>query len=321
MHEKIKEAYQRIKPHIRKTPLELSAALSAITGANAYHKLECQQTSGSFKLRGALNKVLSVDESEYHKPFIAASTGNHAAGFAYAVNKIGVKGKVFMPTTASKAKLQALKPYGIEVELFGDDCAITENHTSQYARENECVLVHPYNDEHIIAGQGTIAIELLEELENIDAIFIPIGGGGLISGIASYIKAVSPNTKIIGCQPENDAHMFKSIQAGRILDPEGLPTLSDATAGGMEKDSITFDICREHVDDYVILNEKEIGEAILFLMKNQYMMVEGGAALSTAALLKSGKAYEGKNVVCIVSGKKISYEVVQKLISEDESGH
>ncbi|MTI33566.1 threonine/serine dehydratase [Cytophagales bacterium RKSG123] len=318
MYKEVEAAYARIKPYIYITPLEFSPSLEKETGAKVYLKLENQQRSGSFKLRGAMNKILSTDSSEVNKTFVAASTGNHAAGFADAVSRLGYKGKVFLPETVTEAKLQALEAYGIPLEIHGNDSVVTEAFANQYAEENDCILVHPYNDPYIIAGQGTIAIELLEEMDKIDAVFVPIGGGGIISGISSYLKKYSPKTKIIGCQPENAREMVDSVAAGRIVEPNSKPTLSDATAGGIEEGAITFEIIKEYVDEFITLTEGEIRAAILFAIRNHSMLIEGASALTLASLLKSKKKWANKNVVCVVTGKKLSFDILRNLLTEND---
>lgn len=315
MIQETQDTYSKISPYIYKTPVEHSVALSQLINGNVHLKLECQQKSGSFKLRGALSKILSVPKSEWNKKFVAVSTGNHAAGFAYAAKKFNLNGEIFLPETVAKPKLEALKAYGIPLKFFGTNSLETEIHASQYARENDCIMVHPYNDEAIVRGQGTIGLELTEQLEKIDIVLVPVGGGGLISGIASYLKSVNPNIEIIGCQPAHSPEMYESIKAGKIITMENKPTLSDATAGGMEPDSITFEYCQKYVDDYIILSEEEIKKGILFLLEKQYLLAEGSSSMPAAAIMKMPKRFEGKNVVCLVTGKKISFEILKKILS------
>ncbi len=319
MQKTITEAYARIKTHVRRTPLEHSLLLSQMTGANVYLKLENWQLTGSFKLRGAMNKILSTSEFDRdHKTFVAASTGNHAAAFAYAVKKLGLKGEIFLPEIVSSTKLEFIKSFGVPCKLHGQDSLETEIYTRKYAEENSCILVHPYNDETIIAGQGTIGLEIAKDLPKVDAVFVPVGGGGLVSGIAGYLKSVKPKVQIIGCQPAQSPEMAVSIEQGGIISELiSKPTLSDGTAGGIESEAITFEYCRQWVDRFELLSEKEIADALLWLLKNRQMMVEGAAGLALATLLREKEQWAGKNVVLIVCGRRLSFEKLKKVVDGD----
>jgi threonine dehydratase len=276
-------------------------------------KLENTQVTGSFKLRGVLNKILSLPDGENTKTLVSASTGNHGAAFAYAVDRFGLEGRLFMPRTAAQIKLDAVRGSTITVELVGDDCVEAETHAHAFADDNDCVWISPYNDRDIVNGQGTTAVELLQQLGSIDVVLVPVGGGGLISGIAGYLKNVDPRIQVIGCQPTNSCVMYESIKAGRILEIESLPTMSDATAGGMEADSVTFDLCREYVDDFILLDEEEIIEAIRLIYHHEQMAVEGGAALAVAAVLQDRKRFAGQRAALIVTGSKIGEDTLRQI--------
>jgi len=313
----ITEAHARIRSHIRHTPLEHSVLLSKMTGANVYLKLENWQLTGSFKLRGAMNKILSIPKAERQdKTFVAASTGNHAAGFAYAIKKLGLRGEVFLPKIVSPSKLEYLRSFGVPLHFHGQDSLETEIHTREYANTHGHILVHPYNDSDIIAGQGTIGLEIAQDLSEVEAVFVPVGGGGLVAGIAGYLKSYNTDIQIIGCEPTNSPEMSISIERGHIIEELiAKPTLSDGTAGGIEQGAITFDLCKKLVDEFVLVSEKEIAEALLWLLKNRQMMVEGSAGLALASLLKTTEKYQGKNVVLIVCGRRLSFEKLQKIVS------
>ena len=318
-HMNFTEARTRIRPHIRHTPLEHSVLLSQMTGANVYLKLENWQLTGSFKLRGAMNKLLSIPESErQHKTFVAASTGNHAAGFAYAVQKLGLRGEVFLPEHVSPSKLEYLRSFGVPLHFHGQDSLETEIHTRAYADKHGHILVHPYNDPDIIAGQGTIGVEIAQDLPEVEAVFVPVGGGGLIAGIGGYLKSYNTDIEMVGCQPENSPEMSLSIEQGHIIEELiAQPTLSDGTAGGIEQGAITFDLCKKLVDKFVLISEKEIANALLWLIKNRQMIVEGSAGLALATLLKNPEKYQGKNVVLIVCGRRLSYEKLRNIMDND----
>ena len=308
------EAEKRIREHIRETPLEPSPYLSQFGDARVYLKLESNQITGSFKLRGALNKYLSLTAEQQKEDVLTASSGNHAAALAFTLHKFGGKGVIYLPENVSPAKVDALRPYGVELKFHGDDCIQSETLARETAFKTDRVFISPYNDPKIIGGQGTIAIELLRQMENLDAVLVPVGGGGLISGIAGYLKSVNQHIEIIGCQPQNSAVMHASIQAGQILDLESKPTLADGTAGGLEPDAVTFDICKKFVDDFILVSESDIKNAIIFCIEKHQLLIEGAAALSIAAFMKEKKRFAGKNVVLIISGKKISLEQLKEIL-------
>lgn len=311
------DAEKRIREHVRETPVEASPTLSQLGNCRVYLKLESSQITGSFKLRGAVNKFLSLNTDERKGDLITASSGNHAAAFAHTLDKFGGKGTIYLPENAAQAKVKALQQTGVKLKLYGDDCIKSETLARETAEQKGQMYVSPYNDPKIIGGQGTIGIELLRQIENIDTVLVPVGGGGLISGIAGYLKAMDKNIEIIGCQPENSAVMHASIQAGKILDMESKPTLADGTAGGMDPDSITFDICRKFVDDFILVSEEEIKEAIRFIIDKHQILIEGAAALSTAAFMKERKRFTGKSVVLIISGKKISLDQLKEVLGRE----
>ena len=310
-------AEERIRPHIRETFLERSGYLSGLGGANVYCKLENLQHSGSFKLRGVINKTLSLSDEDSQKLLVAASTGNHGAAFAHVLQLFGLSGKLFMPKTSAPVKIENVRSMGIPFELVGEDCIEAEAHAAAFARSGGHVWISPYNDLEVVHGQGTVAVELVEQLENIDTVLVPVGGGGLISGIACYLNAVDPSIEVIGCQPENSCVMYESIKAGEILDIESLPTISDGTAGGIESGSVTFDLCRRHVDDFVLLEEAEIIAAMRFLHEEEGVTVEGAAALSAAAVLKERSRFAGRRVALIVSGGRVDETTMAKVLQHE----
>ncbi len=313
---RIKEAHERIAPYIRETPLEYAPYLSKITGAEVWLKMENWQTSGSFKIRGVFNKLLSVpEETRKSALFVAVSTGNHASAFAYASKLLGINGKIFLPKTVSAAKLKFIQSYGVPYELYGNDSLETELYAGEFARRNSAILVHPYNDPDIIAGQGTIAPELLQAHHALDAVFIPVGGGGLASGISTYLAAREPGIARIGCQPLNSPEMHASIKKGSIITESIMqPTLSDGTAGGIEPGSITFDICRDYLHEIVLLSEKELKQAIYWMLENRQNYIEGAAANAVAALFQQREHWRGKQVALVLSGKRLSMDKLKKVV-------
>lgn len=307
-------AEKRIRPHIRETLLEYSPYYSELAGADIYLKLENLQHTGSFKVRGAMNKVLSLTQAERQRGVVTASSGNHGAATAFSTAKLGGGSIVFVPDKASTAKVQAIERLGAEVRCFGDDTAVTEAHARRFARNNGLAYVPPYNDLQVIGGQGTIAVELAGQLDRIDAVFVALGGGGLISGIAGYLKAIHPHVEIIGCSPQNSQVMIQSIRAGKILDLPSRPTISDGTAGGLEPDTITFELCREFVDDFEVVTEDEIKASLRQHIQVHHMLVEGAAAVAIAASIKMSRRFAGKRVVVVLCGANISLETLKSVL-------
>lgn len=308
------KAEKRIRKYIIETPLLHSQFLSEAGNCEVYLKLENMQITGSFKIRGAMNKILSVLEEKKNVEFIASSSGNHALAFAYSTNELGLKGTVYLPNNTSKAKIEALRHYNLDINFYGDDCVKTETYARRIAEKNNSIYISPYNDLQIVAGQATVAVELERQLKKFDSTFVPVGGGGLISGIGGYFKETKSDMVVIGCQPENSSVMYESIKAGKILDLPSKPTISDGTAGGIEENSITFNLCKAYVDDYVLVSENEIKEAIRLVIGKHQMLVEGAGALSIASFLKQEEKHKNQNIVLVISGSKISMDVLKEIL-------
>jgi len=312
--EPTKEAEARIRKYIRETPLERSVYLSGLGHADVYLKLENLQYTGSFKARGAMNRLLALPESEREHGVVAASTGNHGAAVARSAAEIGVPAVVFVPQDASPSKLRAITQFGAELRHHGDDCAETETFAREHARRHGMQYVSPYNDPFVVAGQGTIGIELARQLERIDTVFVSLGGGGMISGIAGYLKSVQPQVRVVGCSPENSQVMIRSVQAGKILDLPSLPTLSDGTAGGVEEGAITFDLCRALVDGYVTVTEEAIAETLRTFIDTHHMLIEGAAAVAVASYVKLREQFVGRNVVIVLCGGNIGLDTLRTVL-------
>lgn len=308
------EAEKRIRPYVLETPLEYSRYLSQRGHCKVYLKLENTQRTGSFKFRGAANHILSLSEKEIQKGLITASTGNHGAAFAEMLEILGYEGTIYLPENASMGKVDVLRSYNVHLKFIGNDCEIAEAAARTTANKNNQVFVSPYNHPKIIGGQATIAMELERQLDKIDAIFVPVGGGGLMSGISGYLKLIDKTIRCIGCQPEHSAVMYESVKAGRIIEMESKPTLADGVAGGIEQGAVTFDICRDNVDDYILLSEEEIAHGIRLILEHHYMLIEGAAALPVASFLKTKEKFRDKTVVLIISGKKITLDKLKKVI-------
>jgi len=310
----VPQAMLRIRPFIRQTMLDPSPYYSQLSGADVYFKCENLQHTGSFKARGALNKILSLSEQERERGIVTASTGNHGAACAFAMQQVGATGIVFVPEIAEETKLAAIRRLGAEIRTVGTDSVQSERFARAYGAEEGMTYVPPYNDPLVIAGQGTIALELLQQLPDLDAVFVSVGGGGLIGGIASYLKEMNPAIQVTGCSPQNSQVMALSVAAGELLDLPSLPTLSDGTAGGVEAGSITFPLCRDHVDRYISVSEEEIAAALRTFMATQHMLIEGSAAVAIAAFQKTAADLRGKHVAILLCGANISLEKLKAIV-------
>ncbi len=314
--EEIDLASVRIKSHILKTPLILSRPLSNLIDGKVYLKLENEQYTGSFKARGALNKLLSLTAMEKSKGLVTASTGNHAQGFARAVEMTNTNGTIYMPENASPAKIEALKNYPVTLFFHGQDSLAAELFGKKMAMDEEKLWISPYNDLQIIGGQGTIAAEILDQLgESPDYALVTIGGGGLISGIGSYLKIHADRTKVVGCLPANSPEMALSLEKGEIVVlPDPTPTLSDGSAGGLEPGSITFPICQQVVHECLLADEDEIAAGIRYMAKHHKKIVEGAAGVAIAALQNNPDRFRNSTVVIIICGANIDLNIFKQII-------
>lgn len=308
-------AESRIRPYILETPLEYSPWLSQETGAEVWLKLEHLQRTGSFKLRGAANKLLSLAPAERSEGVITASTGNHGTALAYMADQLAVPATIYLPETVQAAKVAGMQPYQVELKYHGQDSVDSEREARRQADAQGIPFVSPYNDPEIVAGQGTIGWELEKQAPDMDAVFVPVGGGGLIGGIAGYLKATLPNTQVIACQPTHSAVMYESVKAGKVLDIPSLPTLSDGTAGGLEAESITFAMAQQWVDQFELVSEEAIAAALQFLLEKHYYLVEGAAGLSIAALRQNPVPFQGKKVILVLCGRKMGLDTLRQLLN------
>jgi len=313
----VEKAQEVIKDYIRKTPLIKSQYLSSISGGEVYLKLENMQLTGAFKFRGAFNKISSLSEDEKEAGVIACSTGNHAIGVALSSQLLGIEAKVIMPTNASAAKIQAVKDNQAQVVLSGETFEEAKENCLKIMNESKETFLHPYDDEYIIAGQGTIGLEILNELQDVDTVIAPIGGGGLIAGLAITLKSINPNIAVIGVQADNVHGMKASFEEDKIVSHFVAPTFADGCFVKVPGE-ITFSIVQELVDTIVSVSEEEIKLALKNLMQKDNVVVEGAGALTSAAI-SSGKIdsyVKGKKVVAIVTGGNVDLKIVSSIIDE-----
>ena len=307
-------ASDRIKDHVRRTTFERSSIISQLAGADVWLKMENQQHTGSFKFRGAINKMLTLSQSERESGIYGASTGNHGAAVAYACQKLEVPCIIYVPEKSSDAKLANMKSYGAEIRVFGKDCMDGELKAREVSDTTGGVYLSPYNDPEVVNGQGTIGWEIESQCDGLDAVIVSVGGGGLISGVAGYLKAIWPDIEVVAASPANHAVMIRSLEAGEIIKIDPVPTISDGTAGGVEEGSITFEMCQQFVDHTVLLTEDEINNGIIQLMEKERVLVEGAAGTAIAALIKMKDQLKGKRVGIVICGRNISLDVLRKIL-------
>jgi len=312
--EEIVAAQARIQKAIRQTPVIYSETFSKETGKGVFLKLENLQKAGSFKIRGAFNKLSLLPPSSKEKGVVAASAGNHAQGVALASSLLGIRATIVMPEGASLAKQMATRSYGGEVILFGQNTDEALKHAEKLAEDGRS-FVHPYDDREIIAGQGTIGLEILEEVPDVEAVIVPVGGGGLISGIAAIIKRRKPRTKIIGVQSMHVPSAFLSLKRGKRVEVRIKPTLADGIAL-RSLGEINFPIVQKYVDGILTVREEEIASAILMLMERKRVVAEGAGAVPLAALLSKKHQIAAKKVVLVISGGNIDVNVLDRIIEK-----
>lgn len=308
-------AQQAMRNVIKETSLIHSKTFSKMADAEIFMKLENLQTTGSFKVRGAFNKLIHLTEDEKKYPVVAASAGNHAQGVAYSASYLGLKSIIFMPTFTPPSKVNATKGYGAEVILSGDTFDDAFAASQEYCKEHKGTYIHPFNDEKIIAGQGVVGLEVYKQLPDVDTIIVPIGGGGLISGIAIAIKEINPNIKIIGVEAEGAASMLASQNSNSVLTLPHCHTIADGIAVKKPGD-ITFNIVKELVDDLITVSDKELAHTTYLLLQRGKLLAEPSGTAAIAAAIFKKSALMGKNVVPIVSGGNVNMSLFQQIIDQ-----
>ncbi len=308
--QEIHAAATRLQPYLNPTLLTYSQYFSHLTGCEVYLKCEHLQATGSFKIRGALNRILSLTPQEKAQGVIAASTGNHGLAVAFAAKLAKVPATIFLPETTPAFKLNAITWEGVHIQLVPGDCLAVEKLARQKAQSQNKTFISPYNDLQVIAGQGTIGVELADA--KLDAVFISMGGGGLLSGIGTFLKSVSPATQMIACWPENAPALYECLKAGKIIEVPEKPTLSDATAGGLEPNAITLELCQKLIDKQILISENDLKSAMRLAAEYEHWIIEGAAAVALGAFLNHATDYTGKKVGIVICGRNIAFETFQK---------
>ncbi len=314
----IEAAAVRIAPHVHRT------RVVRWPQAGVWLKLESEQVTGSFKARGSSHKLLRLGPERRAAGVVTASSGNHGAGVAHAAKALDCPVVVFVPHHADPAKVARIGELGAEVLAHGDDCVDTEAHARAWAAQTGRPYISPYNDLDVVAGQGTIGAELLDQLPDLDVVFVAMGGGGLISGVGAYLKACRPQVEIVACSPARSPAMHASLEAGRIIDVPCEDTLSDSTAGGVEPGAITFDLCRAVIDRSILVDEAEIATAMRRLHGDMGLRVEGAAGVAVAAWARVAADYLDRDVALVICGANITDDAFEEVLAsggptEDQS--
>ena len=310
--DKIRDAKNVLKSIIRET--DMIYAQNIMENSNIYLKTENLQVTGSFKVRGASYKIANLPEEEKSKGVIACSAGNHAQGVALASQKSGIKATIFIPATAPISKVEATKKFGAEIKLIDGVYDDAYKAAVEYQKETNGTFVHPFDDVDVIAGQGTIGLEIIEQLPDVEAVIVPIGGGGLIAGVAFAIKQLKPDCKVYGVQSQGAGSMYQSFINKKVLELPTVNTFADGTAVKRPGD-LTFELCKNYVDDIITVTDDEIASAILALMEKQKIVAEGAGALSVAAAMFNKLPIKGKKTVCVVSGGNIDVNIISRVIN------
>lgn len=306
-------AYDLIRADVRRTPIERSEPLSRASGAEVHFKWELEQVTGSFKCRGALHKLRTLPAAARERGVVSASTGNHGLAISHAARLEGVALTLFLPRTVAEVKRRKLEALGVPLRFHGASCEKTEAAAREYALGEGRTFVSPYNDLDIIRGQGTLGVEAAEDLPALEAVFVPVGGGGLVAGVGAYLKSVIPSLVVVGVEPANSAFMAASLRAGRLVEVEERETVADAVAGGIEAGAVTFALCRNYVDRIVTVSEDAILRAMSLMARHHGRIAEGAGALALAGLLTAAGDFLGRRVLCVVSGGNIDGQRFREL--------
>lgn len=311
----IQDAKRRITHVAYRTPLLFSPGLSALTKADVHLKLECYQPIRVFKVRGAANKILKLGAEERGRGLVAASSGNHGLAVAYLANLVGAEATVVVPTNAVQEKVKAIEEYGAKVVKYGLFHDERFSKAVEIQKNTGAVLIHPFDDPDIIAGQGTIGLEICEDLPDVDIVMVPIGGGGLISGISTAIKSLKPYVKMVGVEPERASSMYQSIKNGTITRLTDTTSIADGLAA-REPGFLTFEIAKRNVDEILLVTEEQIEKAVFTVIRECHLIIEPSAAAVVAALIEKAHVQPGEKVVVVVSGGNISLQVLSRILRE-----
>ncbi len=315
VRQEVLDADERIRPQVLETPVEHSIYLSNLIEGTVYLKLDLQQTTGSFKFRGASSKINSLSEEELDRGVVSASTGNYALAIAEAMKNRGREATIYVANDIEESRLDLIKAHGLNIVIYGDAPWEAEKKARAVADAEGKIYVSPYNDRFVVGGQGTCGLEISHQVPSVDTMIAACGGGGLVAGSAGYLKSFNPEIQTIAVSPEKSPVMYESIEQGEMVEMPTFPTLADTCAGGIDPDTITFELCQKYVDEIVLVTEGEIADAIRLIFEQHRLVAEGSAVLSVAYLMKHPERFKGKTVVPIVCGKNIGTELFRSIIN------
>ena len=302
---------------MKRTPLLHSNFLSELCRGEVYLKLENQQTTNSFKIRGALARMKRLSQEELRLGVVTASAGNHGQAVAICAERLKSHATIVVPVKTPKIKIDKIREHDVELILHGEGYDAAEQFARQLAKERNLTFISPYNDPAVVAGQGTIGLEILEDCPNVESIIVPVGGGGLLAGIATAAKALRPSIELLGVQPNTAAAMYHSLKAGKIVDVEMQDTIADGLSGNIEKGCITFEIIQRHVNEIMLFDENTVKKMIRLLWENERQVVEGSGAIPIAPIVSSRNRFAGKQTVSVVTGGNIDDEIFKGILSAD----
>ncbi len=310
----IRLASRRIKPLATRTPLIGSRTLSRLAGSSVYLKLESLQETGSFKVRGAANRMLTLTPEEKERGVITVSTGNHGRAVAYVAQRLDIAATICVPEGVPSNKVEAIRALGAEILVCGETYDEAEEQAPRLAKERGLTMVNPYDDPLVIAGQGTIGMEIVKDLPQVDTVLVPVGGGGLISGIGLALQSANADLRLIGVSMDRAPVMYHSVKAGRPITMDEEETLADALVGGIGQDNqYTFGLCQKLVDDFVLVSDEEIAAAMVFALEELRLVVEGGGAVGLAALMHRKPKEVGSIVAVVISGGNVDVPVLLEI--------
>ncbi len=311
----IQEARRRIANIAYRTPMYFCPRLSELTNANVYLKLECYQPIRVFKIRGAANKILKLDMEERRRGLVAASSGNHGLAVSYLAKLTGTNATIVIPTNAVEEKIRAIEEYGaktVKHGLFHDE---RMSKALEIQKTTGAVFIHPFDDPDVIAGQGTIGLEICEDLSDVNTVIVPIGGGGLISGISTAIRSLKPAVNVIGVEPEKASSMYQSLKNGKITRLSDTTSIADGLAA-REPGALTFELVKRNVDDILLVSEEDIEKAVFTVMRECHLVIEPSAAAAFAGLIEKHHAKSGEKIVVVVTGGNVSLRILERILSK-----
>ncbi|MHA1803611.1 MAG: threonine ammonia-lyase [Promethearchaeota archaeon] len=310
------KARNRIQSYIRETPLEFSKYYSKICGGNVFLKLENLQVTNSFKIRGGLNAMLTLTDEEKEKGVVVASSGNHAQGIGFASQLLNVPTTIIVPENTPRTKIEAIRSYGVDLRIQGSIYDDAERIAREIERKEKKKFISAYNDFIVLAGQGTIGIEILNQNPDLEILLAPVGGGGLLSGMSFTVKQINPEIQVYGVQSEASSPMHASFKEGKIVDIPMRESIAEGLHGSIEKNSITFPYILKYCADILLVSEQEIKDAIITFLKYHHQICEGAGAVGLAALKRYSSLFKGKNIGVIISGGNLDFSDLLKMIKE-----